>query len=211
MSEFIYRDFTLETSQTVFPITSDTVLLESNIDVQDSKHILEVGIGQGLICFSIAMRYPHIIVDGIDCNEDAILLAHRNKARLSCENVNFFKSRFQDFISNKYYDLIICNPPYFDGGLKPITELKRQAKHTEDFNPMDFANFVVNHIEEHGRIHLIIPYSMEGVWSFSMNTQGLILNKLIEAYHDASSIKPKLVIVSYSKSYLSFSRVKQIP
>jgi len=98
-----------------------------------------VGTGTGILSLMLAQTYPNAIVTAIDIDDEAVRTAQDNFSRspysnrltaLSCDI-----TAPELALPPLTYDLIISNPPYYDG-LQPATASLRQARHTgEGFAP----------------------------------------------------------------------------
>jgi len=88
------------------------IISEININPYKNYNILDIGTGSGCISLAIAKEFPNIKIDGIDISKSAIECANENKNKLNIENIIFKNIDFENFKSNKKYDIIISNPPY---------------------------------------------------------------------------------------------------
>ncbi|MFT4313192.1 MAG: methyltransferase [Candidatus Woesearchaeota archaeon] len=71
------------------------------------KHILDVGVGSGILTQILQQMYPLAQVDGIDINEDALAYAKNHTS----PHITYFQSDLFEKVTDTY-DLIVCNPPY---------------------------------------------------------------------------------------------------
>jgi release factor glutamine methyltransferase len=84
----------------------------------DAPRVLDLGTGSGVIAIAIAHQRPDACVMASDCSEEALALAAANAKRLlPCNRpgraIHFIASHWFDTIdNNKYFDVIISNPPY---------------------------------------------------------------------------------------------------
>lgn len=76
----------------------------------ESKKVLDVGCGYGVIGLCVAKKYPSSFVDLVDVNERALNLAKINKESNKITNARIYGSNAYEKIQDKY-DLIITNPP----------------------------------------------------------------------------------------------------
>lgn len=136
---FYFKQFGLEHEHSTLKIGTDAVLLAALTSVDTARSVLDIGCGCGVIAFCLAQKLAlnQIVpnVSGIDVDADSITEALGNANRfplLSKTCFHFENIRLQDFVnqSNRHsFDLIVSNPPYFHGDLKPQKKNKLQSKH----------------------------------------------------------------------------------
>lgn len=78
------------------------------------KTVLDIGVGSGAICVSLAAERKNWQVDGIDISTDAICVASSNADAMGVD-INLFQCDVLDrekWGSLGRYDIIVSNPPY---------------------------------------------------------------------------------------------------
>lgn len=102
-------------------ISIDSYLLEKFIVInKNSKNILEVGTGCGVISLLLAKRTTAKI-DAIDIDSEQVEIAKNNFENnydlLRTKNINFITADFKTYLKDENivntYDIIFSNPPYF--------------------------------------------------------------------------------------------------
>jgi ribosomal protein L3 glutamine methyltransferase len=74
---------------------------------------LDLCTGSGCLAILLAHAYPAADVDAVDLSADALTVAQRNVADYGlADRINLIRSDLFSNLSEKSYDLIICNPPY---------------------------------------------------------------------------------------------------
>lgn len=78
--------------------------------------LLDLGTGTGAIALALASEQSNWQIDAVDFNVEAVQLAKTNAQHLALNNVNIYQSDwFSNIGSEKYFDVIVSNPPYIDG------------------------------------------------------------------------------------------------
>lgn len=124
MKPFRFQKFTVQQSAEVFRVGTDGVVLGALCSVAGADRILEIGTGTGLISLMLAQRCAAAKILAIDVNPTAAALAESNfdnspfAGRLTSKAADFRTEIFDE-----KFDLIVCNPPFFE----PNTSVKDVA------------------------------------------------------------------------------------
>lgn len=136
---FHFKQFDLEHEHSTLKIGTDAVLLAALTQANPAQKVLDIGCGCGVIAFCITQQLlknqPLPEIFGIDVDEASVREAQENAARFpllpeSC--FHFEHISLQNFVNqydNLKFDLIVSNPPFFHGDLKPRDKSKLQSKH----------------------------------------------------------------------------------
>ncbi len=85
------------------------------VDAEHVQRILDLCTGGGSIALACAHYFPEAEVDAVDLSEDALALAHENRAALHLdEQVELLQGDLFAPVHGRRYDVIISNPPYVD-------------------------------------------------------------------------------------------------
>ena len=115
MKPFHFQRFSIAQSQEVFRVGTDGVLLGALANCMEAQNILEVGTGTGLISLMLAQRNSNAQILALDINEKATELSHENfKNSPFLDRLISINQDFKLFETEQKFDLIVCNPPYFE-------------------------------------------------------------------------------------------------
>ena len=74
---------------------------------------LDLCTGSGCLAVLLAHHYPNADIDATDISPDALTVAQKNVAEHGLQDrINLIRSDLLSNLTEKTYDLIICNPPY---------------------------------------------------------------------------------------------------
>lgn len=107
--------------------TSDAVWLAAFIEGAP-KTVLDVGTGSGAVALCLMARIPNIKMTAIDISPDMLNTARKNFA-LNNQSAEFINTDIMTWRTNKTFDLVITNPPYFNG-----TPAAHNAHHNADLS-----------------------------------------------------------------------------
>jgi tRNA1Val (adenine37-N6)-methyltransferase len=161
MSEvyFKFKHFKVYHHKSSMKVGTEAVLLPCLTDFANTRHILEIGSGSGVISLLCAQLSKANIL-AIDIHKDSVKQAHDNfslspwKDRLTVKNI-----ALQDFAlkSKQRFDLIISNPPFFIDSMKSPYENRNLARHNETLSHLDLLSSAHSLLKPNGRISLILP------------------------------------------------------
>lgn len=155
MKPFRFQQFSIQQSKDVFRVGTDGVLLGAMCNVTNAKKILEIGTGTGLISLMLAQRNVSAKILAIDINESAVKLASENfRNSIFNENLKVGLKDFKNFETNENFDLVVCNPPFFEENASAKDVLARQQVE------LNFRNLVEKSAEiitKKGILSIILP------------------------------------------------------
>jgi len=110
-----WRDEFLIDKNVLIPRPDSEHLVEQTLKLikkDQTKRILDVGVGSGCLTISILKERPYCKCDAIDVSKKALKLAKMNaNLHQLADRIKFYKTDVDNFCYDKY-DLIISNPPY---------------------------------------------------------------------------------------------------
>lgn len=155
MKPFLFQKFAILQDKEVFRVGTDGVLLGILSNAEKVRNVLEVGTGTGLISLMIAQRNPSANILAIDINEEAAKLAGENfKNSPFYERLRVRLQDFKNFEAEQKFDLVVCNPPFFEENNSDKDILARQQIE------LTFRNLIENSAEilsKKGILSVIIP------------------------------------------------------
>ena len=168
MSVFRFKQFEVRNELSAMKVNTDGVLLgaAATLDAGDGR-ILDVGTGTGTIALMLAQRLStqsdHFTITGIDIDEPSASEAAQNFAASPwSEKLSALHCHLLDFKPEAPFDLIISNPPYFEGDLKAPAERRNAARHGDSsLSYAQLISFASAFLSARGRLSIILPCSEE--------------------------------------------------
>lgn len=155
---FRFKQFNVNHGKTAMKVNTDGVLLGAWAEVSGAKTILDIGTGTGVIALMMAQRNTEALIHAIDIDKEACHQAEEN-FELSKWNgrLMVFHSSLQQFSSEKKYDAIVSNPPYFVDDYKTGNHQKNIAKHSVALSYEELLSGINRLLAESGKAFLVIP------------------------------------------------------
>lgn len=176
---FKFKQFTIWQPRSEMKVGTDSVLLGAWTLVKDEINILDIGTGTGILALMIAQRSSGFI-DAIEIEKETFEQAIINVQNSNWSNrINLINTSFQHFVNetNKKYELIISNPPYFSTGKKSEITARAMARHSDLLPLSDLIKNAKNVLKENGRINLVIPYNLRRDLLIVMSENDLWLSR----------------------------------
>ncbi len=179
MSTFHFQQFSVEQSQSGMKVCTDSVLFGAMAPIKAGANVLDIGTGTGLLSL-MAAQLGAAQVTAVELTLPAYheaLLNFNNSpwANRLCvihQDIQQF-SRYHDA---KVYDLIICNPPFFEKHLKTTDALRQTARHTDQLPFEDLVQCVEYLLAETGLFYVLLPAHAVEKFTDLAQSVGLYLN-----------------------------------
>lgn len=206
---FKFQQFNIKQNENIWKVGTDGVLLGAIIICNNSKRILDIGTGNGLLSLMLAQK-TNAIIDAIDINLEAVELAKENVDNSKWKNqINLFHISLQDYKTKYKYDLIISNPPYFNNGQISPNAGRAIARHTIELNKEVLAENVAKLLSNDGIFILIYPnIEMESFIEIAKEKK-LYVQKKIYIFPKIG-YKSKRIIAFFEKKYTLNIDIKDI-
>lgn len=162
-TSFTFKQFTVCQDKCAMKVGTDGVLLGAWAPVGQAARILDVGTGTGLIALQMAQRNSLARVTAVEIDADAAAQARQNVAGSPWEErIEVVCADFEAFCSDKPYDLIVSNPPYFVDALRCPDGQRSQARHAGSLNYVSLFRHAAGLLSREGRVSVIVPSEVAG-------------------------------------------------
>lgn len=124
----------------------------------EAKGLLDIGAGTGLLSLLIAQQ-NNFAIDAIEIDKHAFLQASENIAASPWgERIKIFHTDIKDFNLPATYDIIVCNPPFYENEWQS-GDLKRNiAHHSSELLLNDLLDIISASLQPGGKFYLLLPY-----------------------------------------------------
>lgn len=177
---FQFKQFTVHQDRCAMKIGTDGVLLGAWASLENyPDSILDIGTGTGVIALMLAQRSDAMTIDALELDDNAYEQATENFEnsdwgdRLFCYHAHLYEFAAE---VDEEYDMIICNPPFYEATLNEdskeslrsksqndgASELSREQARFEDAMPFELLVGAVSKLlSREGRFNVIIPFNRE--------------------------------------------------
>lgn len=156
---FFFKKFKVDDNLSTMKVGTDAVLLGTSVKMSSYQEILEIGTGCGVIALILAHRgKAHI--DAIEIDEQSATKAAENFSRNPCDSkIEAHHISLQQFVAvtQKQYDLIVSNPPFFSRSLKSSHLNRNLSRHDATLTHDELARFSHVLLKPEGSLWVILP------------------------------------------------------
>lgn len=156
---FVFKKFSVHQHKSAHKVGTDGVLIGAWAEVKESKNILDIGTGTGIIALMMAQK-SSAQIDAIDIELGSYEQAKENAEHsLWTERIKVYHYTLQDFAKtvHKKYDVVITNPPYFVDSSKAPDEERSHARHTDLLPFKELIRGVHSVLNAMGKFFIILP------------------------------------------------------
>ncbi|MFZ9718811.1 MAG: tRNA1(Val) (adenine(37)-N6)-methyltransferase [Chitinophagaceae bacterium] len=161
---FKFKQFTVHQERATLKVSTDSCLFGAWCADKIAKgqikhrHILDIGSGTGLLMLMLAQK-SDALIDGIEIDHDTCIQARENLAASPWhDRLQLFEGDVRAYSFSKQYDLIVSNPPFFEGDLKPVAHSKRIAKHDETLTLEDLLDVLSSLMHDDSKFACLMPF-----------------------------------------------------
>ncbi len=155
---FRFKKFEIKQEESAMKVGTDGVLLGAWCQHPNPKKILDVGTGTGLIALMLAQRFAQAKITAIEIDKKSSEEAAFNmqscgwNKRLECLNISL-----QNFNTTEKFDLIVSNPPFFEGTTTSGNSQRDTARHTDYLSYLELLQKSKELLQQDGTLAIVFP------------------------------------------------------
>lgn len=175
---FRFKQFKIFQDRTAMKVGVDGVLLGAVSHFENSKNILDIGAGTGLIALMAAQKTDAKIT-AVEIDKNAFLQCRENvRFNGQSRRIEVVNSSFQEFYVKikKKFDFIISNPPYFENSLKSKINTRNTARHSDLLSKEELVKGAAKILSVQGIFSVILPAEFESNFEEICNKNNLFCN-----------------------------------
>ena len=198
---FEFKKFKVYHDQCAMKVGTDGVLLGVWTNVSDVRAILDVGTGSGLIAMMLAQRVSNdVSVDGIDVDLGAVNQSLSNVIQSGFNNIHITQSSIQKYaiLTEKKYDLIVSNPPFFTASLHSPDKQRSIARHTDSLSMIELIECSEKLLADKGKLSVIYPFEYKQALVSLAEKYRFNVSHITNVLPTATS-KPKRILIELTK------------
>jgi tRNA1Val (adenine37-N6)-methyltransferase len=188
-SWFQFKQFTIHQDKSAMKVTTDACIQGAWTPVLPQvTEVLDIGAGTGLLSLMLAQRAPLVQVDAVELDKDCMEQAAENIAASPWKDkIAIHNADIRYWQNDKQYELIICNPPFFNNSLLGDNDRRNNVRHTLSLSYNDLLAAMDRLLVADGYISILLPATEHGIWEQLIADAGWkIYSKLCIAPREAA-------------------------
>ena len=227
MGVFRFKRFEVVNERSAMKVNTDGVLLGALMTILPTdRTLLDIGTGTGTIALMAAQRLSQRSIslrsceagqtgcrtvhddavqtgqiDAIDIDEASAEEAAANFRNSPWSEVlHAYHTSLDDFASDRKYDLIFSNPPYFEDSLNAPEERRNNARHTSTgLSYREILEFASERLTDDGRVAFVLPAETEQSLCRHARMNGLHLFRIVRV-RTVPRKEPSRIIAEFSRT-----------
>lgn len=167
---FQFKQMLIEQDQCAMKVSTDACILGAWTPITpESKTVLDIGTGTGLLSLMLAQRNKSFKIDALEIDSSAAKQASENISNsIFFNQISVIECDAKKWQNDLKYDLIICNPPFFSNSLKGNNQIRNIARHNDDFSFDELLKVVSVNLKSEGTASILLPISEITRWETAM-------------------------------------------
>ena len=206
---FRFKQFTIRQEKSAFKVGTDGVLLGAWADVAGVDSILDIGTGTGLLALMLAQRSnADITAIEIDhpSSEEALMNFRDSPWQ---DRINVEHTSLQDFKTDRKFDMVISNPPFFQNSMTPTDKGRKHSRHNTVLSPGELITYSKPLLKPTGRLCLVFPVDEGNSLRDLFLDAGLSLNRRMSV-KPTPSIPVKRYLMEFRPYLVEFTAEDEI-
>lgn len=211
-SFFRFQQFTIQQDRCAMKVSTDACLQGAWTPIAETvKSVLDIGAGTGLLSLMLAQRSDRIQVDALELDSATALQARENVASSPWSSrVCVINADATEHSYNKQYDLVVCNPPFFNNSLLGDNDSRNLARHNISLTYSDLWSVLNQVLTPDGCASIMLPVVEHAQWEDLLSKNDWHIHHRLCIHHRANSSCKRIVSLCSRKATESVIEEKLI-
>ncbi|HRH99925.1 MAG TPA: methyltransferase [Saprospiraceae bacterium] len=186
---FRFKKAEIEIQDSVFPVTTDSVLLAAYSALTKPKKVLDLCCGSGLVAVLIGTEHRTVSkLCFVDIHLQSLENARENAIRNQLGGLSeFYHSDLATLEVRETFDLIVVNPPYFEENVLAPNHNRTRQRNQQSLDFKTLALCCRQHLSYEGAVFIVVPWAKESSCSQAMYSLGMQLTEIVKIRHRSES------------------------
>lgn len=178
-SYFHFKQFTIHQDKCAMKVSTDACIQGAWTPINTQvKDVLDIGTGTGLLSLMLEQRNPGLQIDAIELDAEAAAQAKENISNSPWQDrINVIQADVLEYPFSKQYDMVICNPPFFQNSLLGPDDKRNNVRHTLSLTFDNLFDVISKVLKPSGYASILLPVAEHEIWSTLISNQAWGINK----------------------------------
>ena len=159
---FEFKEFKIIQGELGMRLSTDSVLLGAAVQINCPKNILDIGSGSGILSLMMAQKFKEAKITAIDIEKATFETTKLNSQNSKwADRIEAVQADLKKWKSEQKFDLIICNPPYFEKDTFSPSVQKQIARQNSMLSYKELALFSSKLMAKNAEFWCIVPYNKQ--------------------------------------------------
>jgi tRNA1Val (adenine37-N6)-methyltransferase len=194
-------------------VSTDACIQGAWVPVADNvQYILDIGAGTGLLSLMLAQRTAaHVQIDALELDADAAMQAGENIAHSPWKDrVHVIAADARTYVFDKKYQLIVCNPPFFNNSLLGPDDNRNSVRHTLSLSYHDLFNIINNVLDVNGTAAVLLPAAEHATWEGIVKAHGWSFSRILQVYPKSGGAYNRVISICCREAADTTTEILQI-
>jgi tRNA1Val (adenine37-N6)-methyltransferase len=157
---FSFKQFTIHQDKCSLRVSTDSCILGAWFAAKqiNTSTTLDIGSGTGLLMLMLAQKKPGMI-DGIEIDQSCFQQLVENISKSPWHNrCTAFEGDAKTYPFQREYDLVISNPPFYEGHLETDDPKINLAKHSSHLSLSELFQTAERNLTREGMLGILLPW-----------------------------------------------------
>lgn len=205
MSTFRFQQFSVIQKHSAMKVCTDAVLFGAMAPVNTGDRVLDIGAGTGVLSL-MAAQLGASHVTAVELTRQGYEEARINFINSPwADRLEAVHLDIQGFASSAgcQYDLIICNPPFFENHSKTTNSLRKIARHNDQLPFSELIKSADQLLSSHGLFYLLLPVHAVEKFAAVASVAGFRLTHQTD-FRGYSHNEAKVSALTFSRTVATF-------
>lgn len=162
---FQFKKFIVHQDKCAMKVCTDACLFGAWVAYKIStethyiKYVLDIGTGTGLLSLMLAQGNPYSVTHAVEIDEQAAKQASENFLLSPWSSrLNVLQEDIKHIPLELKYNLIVCNPPFFENDLKSKQSARNVALHSDALTLQELIVIADKLLDTNGKFAVLLPF-----------------------------------------------------
>jgi tRNA1Val (adenine37-N6)-methyltransferase len=166
---------------------------------EKARYALDIGSGTGLLSLMLAQRFSCLQLDAIELDSSTFEQGKQNiSSSVFHSQIHCMQGDVRTLSTQRPYDFIISNPPFFENQLKSADAKSNLAKHATGLSLQELLICIDRLLHQEGSFSLLFPFSRFQECEGKAVDIGFYLQQVLIVKHTELAI-PKVFVAIFSR------------